>query len=206
MTFSQILFPVDFSERSVGAAPHVKEMADHFGSKVTVMNVLDTMRAFPVTGDFGVAYGYEMDTGALREQIQLELDCFAKEHLPNVCRGIYVDEGDPAIAITRFAQERGVDLIMMPSHGYGPFRSILLGSVTAKVLHDSECPVWTGAHLETTPPEGCLPYRNVLCAIDLSQRSTGLIQWAGRLAESFHASLRLVHAVQPMAILPDYPV
>ncbi|MBV8903985.1 MAG: universal stress protein, partial [Acidobacteriia bacterium] len=190
--FNQILFPVDFSDRSVGAAPHVKEMADHFGSKVSLLHVVDMMRAFSVAGEFGAAYGYEMDTDSLAARLRSELDVFGKQHLPNVCRGVYVEQGDPASVITRFAQERSFDLIMMPSHGYGPFRRLLLGSVTAKVLHDSECPVWTDAHLEATPLESRLPYGNVLCAVDLRSRSTALIQWAARLAEYFHASLRLV--------------
>lgn len=198
MTFSQILFPVDFSERSIGAAAHVDGMAKQFGSKVSVMNVLDVMQAFPVTGEFGVAYGYELDRASLKDQIWSQLETFAKDHLPDVCRGIYVEEGDPAGVITRFAQERGIDLIMMPSHGYGPFRSLLLGSVTAKVLHDAECPVWTAAHMETIEPESHLPCRDVLCAIDLGPRSTGLIQWADRLAQSLQANLRVVHAVLPM--------
>jgi nucleotide-binding universal stress UspA family protein len=204
--FNQILFPVDFSERSIGAAPHVKEMAAHFGSKVSLLNVIDLMRSYSVAGEFGAAYAYEMDTESMAERLRAELDTFGKEHLPDVCRGIYVEDGDPANVITRFAQERSSDLIMMPSHGYGPFRSLLLGSVTAKVLHDSECPVWTGAHLQTMPAEGHLPYRNVLCAVDLSPRSTPLIQWAGRLAGSFNASLRVVHAVQPMEPWAEYQV
>jgi nucleotide-binding universal stress UspA family protein len=198
MIFSQILFPVDFSDRSIGAAPHVKEMATLFRSKVIVMNVVDVMRAFSVTGEFGVAYGYELDTTSLKERIWAQLETFAEDHLPHVCRGVYVEEGDPAGVITRFAQERGVDLIMMPSHGYGPYRSLLLGSVTAKVLHDAECPVWTSAHMESIPTESRLPYRDILCAIDLSPRSTGLIQWADCLARSLTANLKLVHAVRPM--------
>ncbi|MGA8595805.1 MAG: universal stress protein [Bryobacteraceae bacterium] len=46
--------------------------------------------------------------------------------------------GDPAAAIVKCAQAEQVDLIMMPTHGYGPYRKFLLGSVTAKVLHDSD--------------------------------------------------------------------
>src|SRR3981189_1517415 len=59
--------------------------------------------------------------------------------------------GDPAREITDFARKQRVDLIMMPTHGYGPFRSLLLGSVAAKVLHDAECPVWTAAHADEPP-------------------------------------------------------
>jgi nucleotide-binding universal stress UspA family protein len=198
MIFNQILFPVDFSDRSIGAAAHVAEVATLFGSKVTVMNIVDVMRAFSVTGEFGVGYGYELDTASLKERIWAQLETFAEDYLPHVCRGIYVEEGDPADIITRFAQERGVDLIMMPSHGYGPFRSLLLGSVTAKVLHDAECPVWTSEHRETIPAESRLPYQDILCAIDLSSRSAGLIQWADRLAQSLSANLQLIHAVRPM--------
>jgi len=33
---------------------------------------------------------------------------------------------------------------MLPTHGRTPLRRFLLGSVTAKVLHDRTVPVWTG--------------------------------------------------------------
>ena len=61
-------------------------------------------------------------------------------------------EGDASEVITKYAAEHGTDLIMMPTHGYGVFRGLLLGSVTAKVLHDAVCPVWTAVHVEETPP------------------------------------------------------
>ena len=64
-------------------------------------------------------------------------------------------EGNPARAIVRTAHDEKVDLIAMPTHGYGAIRRFLLGSVTSKVLHDSECPIWTGAHLEEGPARVC---------------------------------------------------
>jgi nucleotide-binding universal stress UspA family protein len=42
----------------------------------------------------------------------------------------------------------------LPTHGLGAFRRSLIGSITAKVLHDAECPVWTGVHLAQAPPLG----------------------------------------------------
>ena len=62
---------------------------------------------------------------------------------------VRVAEGDPGSRIVEAARASGFDLIMMPSRGRGTFRSALLGSVTAKVLHDAECAVWTAAHTET---------------------------------------------------------
>jgi nucleotide-binding universal stress UspA family protein len=48
--------------------------------------------------------------------------------------------GDPA---TRLAEEaaRDVDLLVVGSRGYGPVRHVLLGSVSAALMHSSPCPV-----------------------------------------------------------------
>jgi nucleotide-binding universal stress UspA family protein len=106
--------------------------------------------------------------------------------------------GDPAEVITAFAHEHEIDLIMMPTHGYGPFRSLLLGSVTAKVLHDAKCPVWTAAHVDEPPRRDHLAFRDILCAVDGTAASVGLMKWAAELAADANATLRLVHVIPRM--------
>jgi nucleotide-binding universal stress UspA family protein len=49
------------------------------------------------------------------------------------------------------ALAENASLIILPTHGYGPFRRFLLGSATAKVLRDADCPVLIGAHMEHAP-------------------------------------------------------
>ena len=61
-------------------------------------------------------------------------------------------QGDAATEIVQFAMRENVDLIAMPTRGCGVFRKMLLGSVTAKVLHDASCPVWTSSHTEHVTP------------------------------------------------------
>lgn len=90
----------------------------------------------------------------------------------------------------------------MPTHGYGPFRSLLLGSVTAKVLHDSECPVWTGAHMDTPPVAAHIECRRILCALDLSPKSRCILTWAAEYAHAYGAELRLIHVLPEQASLP----
>ncbi len=41
MKFENILFPLDFSERSLGMASEVESLARRFGSKVTVLHVFE---------------------------------------------------------------------------------------------------------------------------------------------------------------------
>jgi nucleotide-binding universal stress UspA family protein len=60
-------------------------------------------------------------------------------------RGIGVDydllEGDAAEEILRLARSRDVDLIVMGSRGFGPVKSAILGSVSNRVLRESDRPV-----------------------------------------------------------------
>ena len=86
-----------------------------------------------------------------------------------------VCQGDPAAVITEFAETHDVGLVMMPTHGYGRFRSLLLGSVTAKVLHDAKCPVLTDAHTEDPLLWSGRPIESIVCAVDLAPESVGLI-------------------------------
>jgi len=72
-----------------------------------------------------------------------------------------VQSGDPALHITQYARQKKADLIMIPTHGYGSFRSLLLGSVTANVLHDAECPVWTTAHASEIATNAGAPLRHL---------------------------------------------
>jgi nucleotide-binding universal stress UspA family protein len=106
-----------------------------------------------------------------------------------------VMEGEPAGAIVEFAHNEQCGLIVMPTHGYGPFRRFILGSNTAKVLHDSDCAVWTGVHLEDAPAVPSIPMRNILCAVDLGPQSGKTIAWASAMARDFEAKLTLMHAM-----------
>jgi nucleotide-binding universal stress UspA family protein len=83
----------------------------------------------------------------------------------------------------------------MPTHGYGPFRRFILGSNTAKVLHDADCPVWTGVHLDDVPDAAHVAIQTILCAVDLGAHSTQTLAWAVWLQKKFQAHLILMHAV-----------
>ncbi|MGH9593307.1 MAG: universal stress protein, partial [Bryobacteraceae bacterium] len=148
LAIKNILFPVDFSERCCGAAPFVQAMASRFGSKVTVMSVMYPFWRTSLGDPASAGAAAAVDTDELKREMEARLNgAFVKEFAGIPVQRI-VEVGEPADVITRFAHAEGVDLIMMPTHGYGPFRSLLLGSITAKVLHDAECPVWTATHIE----------------------------------------------------------
>src|SRR5579862_2458316 len=164
--FRKILFPVDMSDSCAAAAPFVETMAKKFQAELTLLHVLEMPPGY-VTDWYG--YMALVDTEAIRNARHCELDQYLTGKFQGLNVGRVMLEGDAAHEITEYAQEHGTDLIMMPTHGYGIFRSLLLGSVTAKVLHDAACPVWTGLHVEETPPAAAT-FANIMCAADLTER------------------------------------
>jgi nucleotide-binding universal stress UspA family protein len=81
----------------------------------------------------------------------------------------------------------------MPTHGYGAFRRALLGSVTAKVLHDAKIPVWTAAHAPEPSHRAHPQPRHILCAVDLRPESRQTLEFAIGLARDADAMVDLVH-------------
>jgi nucleotide-binding universal stress UspA family protein len=188
-TFRHILFPVDFSERSKALCPYVKAMVDQFNAKLTLLNVV----AMPVDSLGGVDRSFPVmfDFPSLQPLIKNRLAEFV--NAPGA--EIVVEQGDAAITVADYARDNGVDLIMMPTHGYGKFRSLLLGSVVSKVLHDADCAVWTAPHAEQPSMRQHLPCRNILVAVDRGAEQAPVLRQAVALAKEFGASVRLVHAV-----------
>jgi nucleotide-binding universal stress UspA family protein len=191
-SLAHILLPVDFSERSSGAARCARSLSARFGTAITVMHVLP-----PPQYEFGAMDVSGSMIGELylnrSSQAAEDLAAFTAAELPGIPVTPVVVEGDPAGKIVEFAHNHGVDLILMPTHGYGPFRRFILGSNTAKVLHDADCPVWTGIHIAEAPAHTSRLER-VLCAVDLGPGSARTIEWASWLSTAFAAHLTLMHA------------
>jgi nucleotide-binding universal stress UspA family protein len=81
----------------------------------------------------------------------------------------------------------------MPTHA-GFFRRNLLGSTTAKVLNDADCPVLTTQHVETISPRR-LEHREWVCAIGSDTDAERVLRYASHAAEAVHANLTLVHVI-----------
>lgn len=191
LSIRHILFPVDFSDRSYATVPYVAAKARDFGAKVSMLAVV---RPVILTGMEAASAAF-VDPEELRFAVQSRLDEFAPDAFEGVDLERIAVVGDPADAIIEFAHLHQTDLIMMPTHGYGPFRRLLLGSVTAKVLHDVSCPVWTDAHVEHTPAHYHLKSRAILCAVDDSPRALEVMKWAAELSRHMGAKLHMVHVV-----------
>ena len=192
LSLPKIIAPVGFSERSPGAARYDGRLACHFHSELTLLHVMDTsayeFSAYEFTGPV-------ITTSA--EERKCEAEALLANFLPGEFRNMNVRRlvltGDPAGEIVAFAHAERASLIVIPTHGYGPFRRFIMGSVTAKVLHDAQCPVLTGVHVEGAPSEQDLGISQIVCAVDLGPDSERVLRWADRFARTFGSKLMAVH-------------
>jgi nucleotide-binding universal stress UspA family protein len=199
--FHTVLFPVDFSQAAIAMVPYVTEMVQRFNGTVTVLNAFDLVRDYVLAppseasceSERAAPIPYVPALQELRKQRQHRIEEFTRTHFAGVQHTARIEDGDPAAVIEWVAQRENADLIMMPTRGLGKFRRLLLGSVTAKVLHDASRPVLTSAH---DPEPGLAPttgYRSILCAVELNQEANRVLRTAGFLARTYGATLCLVH-------------
>ena len=160
-----------------------------FGAKVTMLFVLE-----PPTSGFELVARPLPDALEDRKRMacaKLESYLSSDFRVQDVHRLLVV--GEPAAQIVRIASERGIDLIVMPTHS-GVFRRMLIGSTTAKVLNDADCFVMTTQHAEAISPRP-LEHREWVCAIGLSADSERVLRCAAGLADAVQANLTIIHAV-----------
>jgi nucleotide-binding universal stress UspA family protein len=191
LTIKKILLPVDFPNTSLPVLHQAATLAHHFESEIVVMHARMPQRdAAGMPEDDAEFAALDMLAEIAREA-ERNKDYPLGPELKSLSIRQELVRDDPARAIVQTAQAENADLIMMPSHG-STFNQFLLGSVTAKVLHGIECPVWTGAHIEKSPAQE-FAIHNVLCVVELGSRSKEAVSWAAAVAAKFDARLTLAH-------------
>ena len=169
ISISRILVPTVLSPSCGWAARYSAQVSKRLAARLIFVHV----------GDCGVQ----------------QIEAFLALHLENTPREIVVRNGDPAEGILQLSAELAVDVILMPTHAYGRFRRFLLGSVTAKVLHDASCAVLTGVHREDIPLKVSADFRKIVCAVDADESFVPVIRWAMDFAALLGSDLSVIHAL-----------
>ncbi len=198
MNIKEVVFPIDFSRHGVEAAPYAAALTRRLGAKLTLLHVVERQPPGSRPLD-GVNIGGEVESKQQEELANRALMAFQQQYLSQVPSQIRVLGGDAAQAIAGYGGESDGRMIVMPTRGFGPFRQMLIGSVTAKVLHDSKCPVVTGPHLEAAiHPTEWFELRRILCALAMDWETDRVLKESAELAQQVGAELIAVHVVTPV--------
>jgi nucleotide-binding universal stress UspA family protein len=192
LSIQRILVPVILTETSHQVMRQAAWFARRFHAEIILLHVVPPLSY--LAGAF--ERGDEMTARDLHTQAVQRAQKDLDQPIPLECDGIVVTRellrGDPADEIVKTACDRNVGLIMMSTHGRGVLYRLLLASDTATVLRVSQCPVWTGAHLEDMGARE-VSIRNIACSVDLTPHSIHTASFAAELAAAANASLTLVH-------------
>jgi len=138
----RILAPTDFSEHSNHALRSAAEMACQFGAKLFLLHVVSNEALESISKAHVPTYPvdrvYEDLTQEIREQYLTHVPPKIRKALETE---ILVLPGVPFLEIIRVARLKGVDLIVMATHGRTGLSHALMGSVTEKVVRKASCPV-----------------------------------------------------------------
>jgi nucleotide-binding universal stress UspA family protein len=199
MILKKILVPVDLASISSGVVHQAALLARHFSSEIVLLHVV-TPFSYPA-GLF--EKGHQLTDRDMHSEIIKQAEKDLEQSLRPELDGIAVKRlllrGEPAREILQAARAEGVDMIAMASDGIGPIYRLLLGSVTAKVLHDCDCPMWVTPRLDPEQPRD-FAIRNILCAVDLDHHSRDTITEAAQMAAAFGGKLTLAHVTAGVEI------
>jgi nucleotide-binding universal stress UspA family protein len=138
MEIKNVLVPVDFSENS----KKILEAARYFSEICQAqLHVVFVVQSFDDYSGFFVPH---MPVAKFEE----EMVQAAEEKMKGFLLGqnkivAKVLVGDVGEEIIRHAEETGMDLIVMGTHGYKGLEKVMFGSVAEKVVRSSPCPVLT---------------------------------------------------------------
>jgi nucleotide-binding universal stress UspA family protein len=140
MSFEQILVPYDASSYANHAFQKALEIAEKFGSKITVLTVLGT-KVESISGislERAIEIQDEQEDAATK--ILKDLERLAKDKGVEFSFKVIYDPSTYK-GIVNFSNSNSMNLIVMGSHGRSGIKKALLGSVASGVVEHANCPV-----------------------------------------------------------------
>ena len=139
---SSILVPIDFSIHSKNALKYAVPIAEKFKASLHLVYVVEPT-IYPADLGFGqvVLPGVEDE---LREKGGEELEALMEKEIGGRVKSTCsVRTGNPHQEILREAEDLGVAMIVVATHGHSGVEHMLFGSTADRVVRNAKCPVLT---------------------------------------------------------------
>lgn len=140
VTPQRILVPVDFSAESTSALQYAGEVARKRGAEVTLLHVVEPFHSIHDFG-YGPVNRRKTNDPAVR-RADARLRVLGHRHLASGQPWVaVVRSGAVCEEITKTASEMKSEMIVMPAHGRVRVSQFRSGNVSARIMHQSPCPV-----------------------------------------------------------------
>jgi nucleotide-binding universal stress UspA family protein len=138
--FKKILFPIDFSEVSSEIVPYVISLADKLNAEVHIIFVvrrLENYRSIFISHVAVENFEMEIVLGA-----ETKMDEFVEEFFKRIVRPkTKILIGDIIEEIIKYIKAKGINLVIIGTHGRKGMDRIILGSIADRVIKSAPVPV-----------------------------------------------------------------
>jgi nucleotide-binding universal stress UspA family protein len=143
--FKKIGFCTDFSENADQAFPVARDLAVQFGASIEIIHVT---ASFALSQPVHAAYmPVEYDPNFIEEIKQAALKLIQERYVAKLPEGlpyfVNLRSGYAATEIRRVVEEKGLNLLVMGSHGLTGIAHVLFGSTADRVVRKAACSVLT---------------------------------------------------------------
>lgn len=144
----RVLIAYDASDCSHAALELAARLPWSAPTRLTILSVVEEHRDVFGAADGVLIYPVALPTDSeiAAEVAQQLAEAAAKLKVPGRTVDTIVAHGRPASVIVDKAAELAVDVIVVGSRGFGPWSTLLLGSVSTEVVDHAPCPVLVARH------------------------------------------------------------
>jgi nucleotide-binding universal stress UspA family protein len=200
ISLRNILFATDFSSCSEAALPYAIGVSRRYRG---VLNIVTVVSA-EICGNAQPPDPYYFRHSAVNKMEHL----VTSEMFQGINHQELVEEseGDVPLVLTELMRRHQIDLVVLGTHGRGGVKKVLLGSVSEEIVYSACCPVLTVGPYVSKNPISELKLQRIVCSTDLMPGSARILAYALWLADTEHAHVTLLHAIErPDGVTPEYP-
>jgi nucleotide-binding universal stress UspA family protein len=203
--FDHILIPLDGSQLAECVLPHVIAIARTFDTEITLLRMLEKKQAGTSAQLFDLL---NWQINKTRAALYLEKTKAYFQESGLQARTIVL-EGLEAEGITEFAQNQGMKLIILSSHGRNGLTQWGISNITQKIILSAP----TSLLIVRAHQPGAYPgelaetpvYKRILVPLDGSQRAENVLPIITQLAHFHQSQIHLVQVVQTPEMARQMP-
>jgi len=204
--FDHILVPLDGSQLAECVLPHTVAIARSFDSEITLLRMLEKNQSSSAVQLFDLLNWQIQKT----EAVLYLANTKARFRELNILARTVVLEGLVAEGITEYAQNQGMKLIVLSSHGRGGLTQWGLSSITQKIILSAQTSLLiVRAHQQDAQAGKLSPanpfYQRILVPLDGSQRAENVLPIIKQLAHFHQSKIHLVQIIQTPEMARQMP-
>ena len=199
-SFTRILLVTDFSDCSEAAVPFARLMAERYAARVVVAHI--------ITGVGAAAEEAAHPAHDAQAAAEAEMQRFLETNtLGEVPVETVIERGPVADVLATSIEKRGIDLVVVGTHGRSGVGKLLMGSVAQRIFNVAPCPVLSVSPRAGKPSGAAEKFAKILYPTDFSEESLRALPYALSLARIDGSTLVLLHAAgeqPPQQVLQAY--